>query len=123
VHAGAFFSGQNVRIEGTSKVYTRISHTGFAVHFRFCPTCGTSVYWIRDRQPDKLGVAVGCFADPTFPVPTHSVWEEQASLARLAVRHGSSEMGLRPGWNADNTMTRRQRREPPHQIGATGSMA
>ncbi len=76
VHAGAFFPKENVRVEGASKVYTRIGDTGFAVHFHFCPTCGTSVYWISDRRPDKVGVAVGCFEDPTIPAPTHSVWEE-----------------------------------------------
>lgn len=76
VHSGAYYPKENVRFEGASKVYSRIADTGFAAHFRFCPTCGTSVYWISEKQPDKLGVAVGCFADSTFPVPTHSVWEE-----------------------------------------------
>lgn len=76
VHAGAYFLKEQVRPEGPSKVYTRVANSGFAVHFHFCPNCGSSVYWVSDKQPDYLGVAVGCFADPTFPLPIRSVWEE-----------------------------------------------
>ena len=76
VHSGTYFPKDQVRFEGPSKVYTRVAASGFAVHFHFCPDCGTSVYWISDKRPEHVGVAVGCFADPTFPAPTDSVWEE-----------------------------------------------
>ena len=76
VHAGAYFLKDQVRPEGPSNVYTRMAPSGFAVHFYFCPTCGTSVYWKSDKRADYLGVAVGCFADPTYPAPARSVWEE-----------------------------------------------
>ena len=79
VHAGAYFREDQVRPEGPSKVYSRMAPSGFAVHFRFCPTYGTSVYWKGDKRaairPDYIGVAVGCFTDPTYPAPTRSVWE------------------------------------------------
>ena len=29
-----------------------------------------------DRNPAACGIAIGCFADPDFPVPTSSGWEE-----------------------------------------------
>ncbi len=76
VHAGAYFSTEQVRAEGASSVYSRMSASGFAIHFHFCPNCGTSVYWKGDKRPDSIGVAVGCFADPTLPAPVRSVWEE-----------------------------------------------
>ena len=76
VHSGAYFLNDQVRAKGPSKVYSRVADTGFAVHFHFCPTCGTSVHWISDKRPGYRGIAVGCFADPTFPAPTSSDWEE-----------------------------------------------
>jgi hypothetical protein len=36
---------------------------------------GREVYWEADRLPQHLGIAVGAFADPSFPAPTNSVWE------------------------------------------------
>jgi hypothetical protein len=75
-HAGAFFAKSQVRIERASKVYTRDAQQGRKVSFHFCPECGSSVYWHADLRPDHLGIAVGGFADPEFPPPTASVWEE-----------------------------------------------
>jgi hypothetical protein len=37
--------------------------------YHFCPECGSTVYWNIDAAPDVLGVAVGGFTDPTFPLP------------------------------------------------------
>jgi hypothetical protein len=42
---------------------------------RFCPTCGTTVYWELDLRPNWVGLAVGAFGDTGFPTPTRSVWE------------------------------------------------
>jgi hypothetical protein len=51
-------------------------HSGFEIRFHFCPNCGSSVFWEGDRSPMTCGIAVGCFADPDFPAPTSSGWEE-----------------------------------------------
>jgi hypothetical protein len=37
--------------------------------FHFCPECGSTVYWDIAAAPELLGVAIGTFADPTFPPP------------------------------------------------------
>ncbi len=38
--------------------------------FRFCPRCESSLWWaFDDADEDILGVAGGCFADPTLPGP------------------------------------------------------
>ncbi len=73
----AFFSREEVSAEGRASVFTRNSDSGFDVTFRFCPNCGSTVYWEPARMPDLIGVAVGAFADPSFPAPTQSVWNER----------------------------------------------
>ena len=72
----AFFLRDHVAIEGEATKFTRPSDRGFDVTFHFCPTCGSSVCWEPARMPERLGVAVGAFADPTFPKPTQQVHEE-----------------------------------------------
>ena len=59
-------------IKGELKAYR--SSPGAVRHF--CPHCGTSVFWEGDKNPATGGVAVGCFADPDFPPPDSSGWEE-----------------------------------------------
>lgn len=73
----AFFRRDAVRAEGEARAWTRPSDCGLPVTFHFCPTCGTSVYWQPQRLPDLVGVAVGAFADPSFPAPTQAVWDER----------------------------------------------
>ena len=43
--------------------------------YHFCPECGSTVYWDISVAPDVIGVAVGAFADPTFPPPVISGFE------------------------------------------------
>ncbi|HXQ52542.1 MAG TPA: GFA family protein [Stellaceae bacterium] len=76
VHSGAYYPKAQVRIEGASKVYVRTAAEGRKLRFHFCPECGSNVYWDADLRPDFWGIAVGAFADPNFPAPTASVWEE-----------------------------------------------
>jgi hypothetical protein len=66
----AYFPTEEVRIEGTTKVYARKGDSGAYVHFHFCPECGTTVYWKVEASPGKTGIAIGVFADPTFPART-----------------------------------------------------
>jgi hypothetical protein len=44
----------------------------------FCPECGSTVYYFRKSDPARTGVRVGAFADPTFPPPMGSGFEEYA---------------------------------------------
>ena len=44
--------------------------------FHFCPECGSTVFWEPERVPHLIGVAVGAFADPSFPQPQQSVWTD-----------------------------------------------
>lgn len=73
----AFFPREAVKATGNASIYARPSDRGLPVVHYFCPTCGTSVYWEPQRLPDLVGVAVGTFADPSFPAPTQTVWDQR----------------------------------------------
>ncbi|MDW6024698.1 GFA family protein [Mesorhizobium sp. BAC0120] len=74
----AFFKREQIiSISGATTHFTRLSGSGRSVTFRFCPTCGSTVYWEAEALPGMIAVAVGSFADPTFAAPQHSVWERR----------------------------------------------
>lgn len=64
-------------IEGHSTRYERVADSGNSATFYFCPLCGATVYWELSALPGFVSVAVGAFADPSFPAPTISIYEEQ----------------------------------------------
>jgi hypothetical protein len=72
----AFFEKTEVRAEGASKIYIRDGQEGRKLRLHFCPECGTTVYGEAELRPDHISVAVGAFADPCFPAPTRSIWED-----------------------------------------------
>lgn len=55
----------------------RPADSGFDVAFHFCPDCGSTVFWEPRRMPDMIAVAVGAFADPTFPPPSLEVYKQR----------------------------------------------
>jgi hypothetical protein len=72
----AFFPPQAVTATGETREFRRPSDSGFEVVFRFCPTCGSTVWWEGLRFPDRIAVAAGAFADPAFPPPSQGVHGE-----------------------------------------------
>jgi len=93
--SGAFFArDQIVLCEGESRTYTRVADSGASLTFRFCPTCGSTVFWENERLADTVGVAVGAFADPSFPRPVRTVWtvtkHEWLSLPQDISHHAKS---------------------------------
>jgi len=73
----ARFPATNVEIEGSSSTWTRTADSGNLITFHFCPTCGSTVFYRPDSEPDLIAVAVGAFADPSFPRPGVSVYESR----------------------------------------------
>lgn len=73
---GAYFAESEVTLTGPTREFVRTAESGNAFNTYFCPTCGTSMYWRSNRNPGLVGVAVGAFADPSFPAPMRSVWEQ-----------------------------------------------
>jgi hypothetical protein len=62
-------------IQGRFSEYVRVADSGNSVRFRFCPDCGSTLFWELDGFPDVIAIAVGGFTDPDFPAPRHSVYE------------------------------------------------
>jgi hypothetical protein len=64
-------------ISGTSTEFVRVGDEGTKATFRFCPNCGATVYYTMPGMEDAVAIPVGAFADPSFPAPTVSVYEER----------------------------------------------
>ena len=76
--AQARFQRNSVTISGESIEYVRVGDTGSRVAFSFCPTCGATVYYsVEGHDVESIAVPVGAFADPSFPAPTFSVYEDR----------------------------------------------
>src|SRR5689334_13129269 len=73
--AQARWTAENVRVEGTAVEWVRVGDSGGRLTFRFCATCGATVFYDIDTMPGIIAVAIGAFADPTLPGPTYSVYE------------------------------------------------
>jgi hypothetical protein len=73
---GAFYPTDAVTISGSPKEYVRTAASGGKVRSYFCSDCGSTVYWKADNLPAMIGVAVGVIADPNFPAPVKSVFEQ-----------------------------------------------
>ena len=71
------FPSTSVTIKGTSKEFVRVGDEGTQSTFRFCPECGATVYYTAEGLEGFSAVPVGAFADPKFPSPTFSVYEER----------------------------------------------
>lgn len=71
----ARFPRAQVTIAGDSATWPRRGDDGGVATFHFCPTCAAVVYWEADMLPDHLMIAVGAFADPSFPPPGVSVYD------------------------------------------------
>ena len=72
----ARFAREQITLSGTATEWTRTAASGNGLTFRFCPVCGSTVYWTGEGFPGYVAVAIGAFADPTFPAPVIAVWEE-----------------------------------------------
>jgi hypothetical protein len=72
----ARFGREQITFHGTATAWKRKGESGNTLTCNFCPTCGSTVYVANEAFPDIVAVAVGNFADPDFPAPTVSVWEE-----------------------------------------------
>jgi hypothetical protein len=87
----ARFPRDQVRIEGRSTTYVRTGDEGHRCTFHFCPECGATVHWQLADTADLITVAVGAFADPAFPVPSFSVYEERRH-AWVSIPEGAERM-------------------------------
>lgn len=87
----ARFRREQVTIAGRAAEYVRKGDSGDSLTFRFCPACGSTLYWTLSALPDLIAIAVGAFADPGFPAPRVSVYErrrhEWGAVPETVVEH------------------------------------
>src|SRR5688500_15660073 len=62
-------------VTGNATEYVRAGDEGARFRFRFCPVCGTNLFHTEEGSDALVLVAVGGFADPTFPPPQDSVYD------------------------------------------------
>ncbi|WP_343519203.1 GFA family protein [Sphingomonas sp.] len=74
--AQARFAAADVVTSGEPATWQRRGDEGSVATFRFCATCGSTVWYSADSEPDLIAVALGAFADPhAFGPPIYSVYE------------------------------------------------
>lgn len=72
----AWVAADAVTVTGTTSAWTRTAASGRGFTSRFCPICGSNILFEAPLKPGVIGIAAGAFADPDFPPPVRSVWEE-----------------------------------------------
>ena len=81
--SGSAFAAQarwpeaDVAIAGPSQLWRRIGAEGRATDFHRCVTCGALVFYRNESLPGLVAVPLGGFADPAFPPPRVSVFDER----------------------------------------------
>ena len=75
--AQARFRRGAVAVKGESTQCVRIGDEGNRITFHFCPKCGATVHYQIEGGNDRIAIPVGAFAEPGFPAPTFSVYEER----------------------------------------------
>jgi hypothetical protein len=66
-----------VTISGESRSWSRTGESGSTAHFHFCPMCSATIAYTNDNLPGLIAIPVGAFADPAFPPPSFSVFENR----------------------------------------------
>ena len=62
---------------GKFSEWSTVGDSGRRATFRFCPVCGSTVAFVIEAMPGVIAVPIGAFADPKFPTPRFSVYEER----------------------------------------------
>lgn len=75
IGAAAAFHKEGITVSGQYKTFVREGDSGGKIYQHFCPECGTTVLWDGDFAPGFRIVAIGCFADPTFPPPQIALYD------------------------------------------------
>ena len=73
----ATFPEEQVETQGPAAIFESRGEEGYWARDHFCPTCSAIVFYEIERRPGMVTVPVGGFADPEFPPPHASVYEER----------------------------------------------
>ncbi len=73
----ARFPRSAVEVTGKGTDFVRFGDEGGRFRFTFCPTCGSTVFYVQEGRDEHVAIPVGAFADSVFPPPSFSVYEER----------------------------------------------
>jgi hypothetical protein len=85
--AQARFPANSVVIIGEARQFVRVGDEGSRTLFHFCPVCGATVHYKTEGGEEYIAIPVGAFAEPFFPAPTVSVYEERMHCWVQMPRH------------------------------------
>lgn len=75
--AQARWPAEQVTLTGEPTAWTTTGASGKWATFRFCPTCGGPMAYEIEALPGLVAIPMGAFADPAFPAPNFSVYEDR----------------------------------------------
>jgi hypothetical protein len=80
---GAYFpADEPIEVRGETKAYNGLeidgvgNAAGASVTYNFCPTCGSTVYWVSDGEAGILGIAAGNIVGTELPAPGMEFYTE-----------------------------------------------
>lgn len=80
---GAYFAADEpIEVNGETKTYNGLeidgvgNAAGASVTYNFCPTCGSTVYWVSDGEAAVLGIAAGNIVGTELPPPGMEIYTE-----------------------------------------------
>ena len=62
-------------VTGAAAQFSRTGDQGAKFTFFFCPQCGTNLFHQEEGETESIAVAVGAFADPSFPRPEVATYD------------------------------------------------
>jgi hypothetical protein len=68
---------ERVELTGEAREWSIVGDSGRWFRSRFCPECGATIAYTIEAMPGVTAIPVGAFADPGFPPPEYSVYEDR----------------------------------------------
>lgn len=98
--AQARWPDDRIALTGERSTWVRTADSGRRATYSFCPNCGSTVAYVIEDWPGVTAVPLGAFADPGFPAPRFSVYEDRKHAWTVVlgddVEHSSAPSSARP---------------------------
>ena len=105
--AQARWPEDRVRVSGEAREWVRVADSGRRATYRFCPECGSTVFYTNEAFPGMVAVPLGAFAGEGgdggtgLPAPGHSVYEHRkvawVAVTGEGVEHSATPSVVRHG--------------------------
>ena len=75
--AQARWPDERVELTGEPRKWSQMGESGRLTTYLFCANCGATIAYAGEAMPGVIAIPIGAFADPDFPSPKFSVYEER----------------------------------------------